>query len=143
MAPWVDVFRIFFLRGLFPGRVNNTLRQVLMQALTQHKPLWLRANSQGAAELAQALYAVRHQLEQGLVAERVDRIMSLLQVETAGSASADFPDGPRYVHYVNIKDPVSQYLGMLKPASHPGRGAVIACFDAKDTAPHRITFPLD
>jgi hypothetical protein len=130
----------FFLRGLFPGRVNSTLHQVLMEALTQHKPLWLRANSQGAAELAQALYVVRHQLEQVLPAARVDQIMSLFQVETAGSASSDFPDGPRYIHYVNIQDPVSQYLGMLKAASHPGRGAVIACFDAKDTAPIELRF---
>jgi|GEM_PF-671166 len=130
----------FFLRGLFPGQVNNTLRQVLMDALTQHKPLWLRANSQGAAELAQALYAVRHQLEQVLAADRVDKIMSLFQVETAGSASPDFPDGPQYVHYVNLQDPVSRYLGLLSTASHPGRGAVIACFDAKDTAPIELRF---
>jgi hypothetical protein len=130
----------FFLRSLFPGQVNNTLHQVLMDALTQHKPLWLRANSQGAAELAQALYAVRHQLEQVLAADRVDKIMSLFQVETAGSASPDFPDGPRYVHYVNLQDPVSKYIGILKTASHPGRGAVIACFDAKDPAPIELRF---
>lgn len=123
------------LRGLFPGHVLNTLTELLWQHVSQDKPIHIRANSQGTIEMSQALQAVRDRLMRQQPPERVDELMGLIRFETAGSAIKYFPDGPRYVHYVNLKDPVPKAAGVLASGSHPGRGAVIACFNAYDEDP--------
>jgi len=123
------------LRGLFPGHVLDTLTELLWQHVSQGKPIHIRANSQGTIEMSHALQAVRDRLMRQQPPERVDELMDLIRFETAGSAIKDFPDGPRYVHYVNLKDPVPKAAGIMASGSHPGRGAVIACFDAYDEDP--------
>jgi len=123
------------LRGLFPGRIVDTLTTLLWQHVSQGKSIEIRAYSQGTIEMSHALQAVRDRLAQQYPAEQVDARMGLIHFETAGSAIKSFPDGPRYVHYVNLHDPVPKAAGVLASGSHPGRGAIIACFAAYDHDP--------
>lgn len=56
----------------------------------------------------------------------VDAMMGKIKVETYGGATPEYPDGPKYIHFVRTKDPVAFNLGMASLGrTHPGRDAVI------------------
>ena len=58
-----------------------------------------------------------------------NELMNLVDVEVLGGLSVYYPDGPRYVHYVNERD-LQPYLGgVMTKNAHPGKGAVIATFN--------------
>src|SRR5262249_21007552 len=64
-------------------------------------------------------------------------VLSQVTVETFGGAAASYPDGPRYVHYVNRVDmvPSGTGLGASKISlSSPGRGATVVRFNATGNA---------
>ena len=76
-----------------------------------------------------------------------DRDFDGLFVGAAGS----YPNGPRYVHYVNRRDPVAALFGLgpfANPLARPGRGAVVHRFSEGDNAhgfeqtylPRRVPF---
>ena len=60
--------------------------------------------------------------------------MGHLNVETFGAASTKYPDGPKYVHYVNNRDVVPTVTGLggsFDPVSFlkdAGKGAVVHRF---------------
>ncbi len=65
---------------------------------------------------------------------QVEKVMSGLSVETFGAASTRYPDGPKYVHYVNNADPVPTLTGLggsgdpLAFLKDAGKGAVVHRF---------------
>lgn len=124
------------------------------------RQLHIMAHSQGGLITARALYKVYHQLvrenrAQGL--NRADaelatqRHLSQLKVETFGAASGSYPDGPRYVHYLNQGDMVPMRYGLGSDAIHnhrAGAGATVRMFKVthpssslftKYFSPHSIT----
>ena len=64
----------------------------------------------------------------------VEKTMSRVNVETFGAAAATYPDGPKYVHYVNNRDMVPTLFGLggsVDPAAflkHAGKDAVVHRF---------------
>ena len=94
------------------------------------------AHSQGALVTSRALnhVAQRMRIEDGMSQADVEKAMSKLKVETFGGAAAHFPDGPKYVHYVNTKDMVPSMFGQGNGkgvdewARDGGKGAVIRRF---------------
>ena len=52
----------------------------------------------------------------------------LTRAESHGSVVKSWPDGPAYVHYVNLQDPIPSLAGVTAIGSHPGLHSVIALF---------------
>jgi hypothetical protein len=92
----------------------ETLCGIICDALRDSKPLHLVAHSHGAVVVSTALShaistlrAERHCGTDQLVNE-----LGRITVETFGGAATIYPDGPRYIHYVDQRDPVCWYAGV-------------------------------
>ena len=112
-----------------------TLTQSIVMRLSAGGEIHLKANSQGAIHLRNALEQARRIMAERMTAVQLAGALRRVRVETAGGAASRWPDGPRYVHYVNLRDPVPRRVGVLSEAAHPGAGAVLAAFSAYDEEP--------
>ena len=96
----------------------------------------LMGYSQGGLIVSRALKDVSNRLriEDGMSKADVEKTMSRLNVETFGAAAATYPDGPKYVHYINNADAVPTITGLggsFDPAAFlkdAGKGAVVHRF---------------
>ncbi|WNG24929.1 hypothetical protein F0U62_13595 [Cystobacter fuscus] len=112
----------------------TSLANVILQELRAGRPVHLMAHSQGGLITSRAIEEVTKQLKSEFedvvnddgqrVKRDKTRLLYLIKVETFGAASGRYPDGPRYVHYVNTKDPVSNLFGVegaLSFFNHKGK----------------------
>lgn len=107
----------------------DSLTELVYQHLKDGQPLHLVAHSQGTMITSRALTNAKILLERdGMSEAQAEEAMKSLKVETFASAAASFPDGPRYVHYLDDADPVAR-LGLDHPGTHPGEGAVVKRYD--------------
>lgn len=131
----------------------DTLADTVYEEITSGRTVHLMAHSQGALITSRALQDVyqRLRVEDGFSRREAERLLSRVEVETFGGAAGSYPNGPRYVHYVNRRDPVASLLGLgpiATPLVHPGRGAVVHRFSEGDNAhgfeqtylPRRVPF---
>ncbi|HEX8354742.1 MAG TPA: hypothetical protein VF611_17680 [Pyrinomonadaceae bacterium] len=131
----------------------DTLADTVYEEIKAGRSIHLMAHSQGALITSRALQDVSQRLrvEDGLARRDAERTLARVEVETFGGAAASYPDGPRYVHYVNRRDPVPGLFGLgpvANPLVHPGRGAVVHRFSEGDNAhgfeqtylPRRVPF---
>lgn len=110
------------------------LQMAIAEGLAKGIPVHLVAHSQGALLVSDALTEVKQTLmdKQGLtLAQAEARLGKLVTVETFGGAAGQFPDGPRYRHYVNTADPVPAWLGTSQAGA--GRGAEVKRFNDPGT----------
>ena len=123
-----------------------TLADAIVARVSAGQEIHLKANSQGAIHLSHALTAVRARLAGQLSGDDLHQALDRIRVETAGGAASRWIDGPRYVHYVNRRDPVPARAGVLAPDARPGAGAVLAAFSDFDADPlepkYRFVGPL-
>lgn len=140
----------------------NSLATTVMTELKagRGRNLHIVAHSQGGLITARALYRVYHQLvrehrARGMSradAERAtERLLAGIKVETFGAASGSYPNGPRYVHYLNHGDLVPMRYGLGPDAldnRRAGAGATVRTFkvthpswnpNTKFFSPHSIT----
>lgn len=114
----------------------DTLADTVYGELKAGREVHLMGYSQGGLITARALFDVERRLrmEDGMSKPQVEQLMSKLSVETFGAASTRYPDGPKYVHYINNADAVPTLTGLggsvdptafLKDA---GKGAVVHRF---------------
>ena len=114
----------------------DTLADTLYTELKAGRSVDLMGYSQGGLITSRALKDVynRLRIEDGLPKAEVEKVMSRLNVETFGAAAATYPDGPKYVHYINNADAVPTITGLggsFDPAGflkHAGKGAVVHRF---------------
>jgi hypothetical protein len=115
----------------------DTLADTIYSELKAGRDVHLMGYSQGGLITARALkdVAQRLRIEDGMSKEAAEQLMSHINVETFGSAGAVYPDGPRYVHYVNDKDIVPGLFGLgidipdlFNVITNPGRDAVVHHF---------------
>jgi hypothetical protein len=111
----------------------DTLADTVYAEIKAGRNVHLMAHSQGALITSRALTDVyqRLRVEDGLSRRAAERLLSRVEVETFGGAADSYPDGPRYVHYVNRRDAVPGLFGLgpfANPLVHPGRGAVVRRF---------------
>lgn len=101
-----------------------TLADAIVARVSAGQEIHLKANSQGAIHLSHALTAVRARLAGQLSGDdlHLHQALDRIRVETAGGAASRWIDGPRYVHYVNRRDPVPARAGVLAPDARPGAG---------------------
>lgn len=108
----------------------DSLADQIVAELEAGRPVHVMAHSQGGLITSRALEQVKQQLmmEGGMTAEQATSAMNNIQVESFGSAAPSWPDGPQYVHYVNLLDPVPMGLGLAPGFGNPGEGAVVRHF---------------
>jgi hypothetical protein len=90
------------------------LKTAISLSLARGNPIHLVAHSQGALVVTEALADAKRTLmdQEGLTLVQAEmKLHKLVTVETFGGAAAQYPDGPKYVHYVNTQDPVATWLG--------------------------------
>jgi hypothetical protein len=118
----------------------DTLADSLYTELKAGRDVHLMAHSQGGLITSRALndVAKRLRIEDGLSPAQVQEKLGKVSVETFGAAAATYPDGPKYVHYVNDKDPVPGLFGLgtsgkgpLDLLKHAGKDAKIRYFSEK------------
>lgn len=121
------------LPAVSSGPAVETLKQVIADHLERQEPIHVRGGSAGTVIISEAIHGTRNRLA------RETRLrgdwaapLDLLRVETHGSIARDFPDGPRYIHYVAKPDPVPK-IGVAGPVAHPGARALIATFSPERT----------
>lgn len=117
---------------------TRTLSQEITRAVERGEPMEIHGHSQGAIQVSTAIGEVRNNLIRGgMSPEQADQRLSNLNVHTYGGAATQYPDGPRYTHHINSRDPVANNFGlgttatpglasrgMTNPNVRPGRGAV-------------------
>ena len=117
---------------LWGSRAVDTAVDLIEQSLSLQKPLYFQVNSQGAMHMADALKKVGKNVS---VAQ-----LNAVNVHTAGGASLFYPDGPRYIHLANLKDPVPESAGVLSKGAEPGLNAEIITFSDKNLEPMEVSF---
>jgi len=124
----------------------KTLVNAITARVSAGQEIHLKANSQGAIHLSHALTEVRERLARQMAGDELALALYRIRVETAGGAASRWIDGPRYVHYVNRRDPVPTRAGVLSKDARPGAGAVLAAFSDFDADPlepkYRFVGPL-
>jgi nucleoid DNA-binding protein len=114
----------------------DTLADTIYTEIKAGREVNLMGYSQGGLITSRALKDVsrRLRIEDGLSKADVEKTMSRINVETFGAAAATYPDGPKYVHYVNNADAVPTLFGLggnVDPAAFlkdAGKGAVVHRF---------------
>lgn len=108
----------------------DALADVVYSELQAGRPVRIAGHSQGALITSRALTDVKNRLmlEDGLTEAQAEAKLRNVGVETMGGAATSYPDGPRYVHYVNRADLVPMAFGLGAPNSDPGKGAKVVKF---------------
>ena len=117
---------------LWESRAVNTTANLIKKSLSSQEALYFQANSQGAMHMASALKKV----SEGVPVAQLNDI----NVHTAGGASLFYPDGPKYIHLANLKDPVPESSGVLFDGAEPGLNAEIITFSDKILEPLETSF---
>ncbi len=106
----------------------STLANTVYNELRAGRDVHLMAHSQGALITSRALTDVqnRMRLEDGMTREQTQNAMRNMNVETFGGAASSFPDGPRYVHYVNSRDITPNATGLGRSLDIPWRTRIAA-----------------
>lgn len=112
------------------NKAVDSLADQLYARLMAGESVRLMSHSQGGLITSRALTDVRNRMvaEGGLTRQEAEAKLSKVGVETLGSAAPSWPDGPRYVHYVNRSDFVPMALGMGRPFTQPGKDANVITF---------------
>ncbi|MCY1018077.1 hypothetical protein [Pyxidicoccus sp. MSG2] len=118
----------------------DTLADTLYNEIKSGRDVHLMAHSQGGLISSRALGDVykRLRIEDGMSQGDAQKMMGKISVETFGAAAMHYPDGPKYVHYVNRADPVPSLFGLgpvadkWNPAVDGGKGSKVHHF----TEPH-------
>lgn len=116
----------------------DTLADVVYDKLKSNQPVRIAGYSQGGLICSRALQDVenRLQLEDGLTAAQAKQRLGLVTCETFASAASSYPDGPKYVEYINRLDPVQLFsfrsFGENPPnvLVHQGEGAITHSFSS-------------
>ena len=121
-----------FTRYIPSGPAVRTLKGVIDASLARREAIYIHADSAGTAVVSEAIGHVADDLKRNS-RRHGDWLQSLdlLHVETVGALVKSFPDGPRYVHYINRRDLIPKF-GIERPAAHPGAHAVMAYFSERD-----------
>jgi hypothetical protein len=92
----------------------NAVANAVYNEIKAGRQVHLMGHSQGGLILSRALTDVKNRLmiEGGMSRSQAESTLKNVKVETFGAAAASYPDGPKYVHYVNRADPVPVLFGL-------------------------------
>lgn len=117
-------------KDLGTNHAVDTLADTLYAKLKAGESVRVLGHSQGALITQRALVDVKNRLmlEDGMSKPDAEKLMGKIGVETMGGAGSNFPDGPKYVHYVNRADIVPMGFGVGAPGSNAGKDAKVVKF---------------
>jgi hypothetical protein len=116
----------------------DSMADTVYSELKAGRSVHLMAHSQGGLVTSRALQDVANRLriEDGMSKAQVEQMLGKVNVETFGGAAGHYPDGPKYVHYVNNKDIVPTWFGQGNGKGlddwalrDGGKGAVVRRFE--------------
>jgi hypothetical protein len=112
------------------NKAVDSLADQVYDRLMAGESIRLMSHSQGGLITSRALTDVRNRMvaEGGLTRKEAEAKLANVGVETLGSAAPSWPDGPKYVHYVNRSDFVPTFLGVGRPFTDPGKDAKVITF---------------
>lgn len=91
----------------------TTLYHQIIRVAHHGESLRIMGDSQGALIISRALSMAQRQLSlEGYSRSEIEEKFSRLHIETIGGAAWAYPDGPRYVHYINEYDPIPFRFGL-------------------------------
>src|SRR5262249_23559897 len=116
---------------------SDQLANLIHDTLKSGQPLHIAGYSQGGAIVDRAISDAKNRLmlEDGMSPAQAEKLLGNLTVETFGGAGSNFPNGPKYTHYVNRADVVPDLFGVGAPLSNPGRGADVRTFNTWNPFP--------
>jgi len=102
--------------GLTRKPAAEALSRLLLEAFEQSAPLHLAAHSHGAVVVSQGIsYAIDEIKKRGPdQPSKFSEWLGSITVETFGGAATQYPDGPRYIHYVDPRDLIPWFAGVAK-----------------------------
>jgi hypothetical protein len=102
--------------GLTRKPAAEALSRLLLEAFEQSAPLHFAAHSHGAVVVSQGIsYAIDEIKKRGPdEPSKFSDWLESITVETFGGAATQYPDGPRYIHYVDPRDLVPWFAGVAK-----------------------------
>jgi hypothetical protein len=114
----------------------DSAADTIYQEIKAGRDIHVLAHSQGGLVTSRALSEVsrRLRIEDGMSKAQAEKVLSHVKVETFGAAAGHYPDGPKYVHYINQADPVPTLVGLgisidkWNPTLHAGKGAQVNHF---------------
>jgi hypothetical protein len=88
------------------NRAIDTLADTIYKELRAGHGVHLLAHSKGALVTSRALRDLKNRLmlEDEMSRNEADALMNHIKIEIFGGAARRYPDGPRFVHYVNLHD---------------------------------------
>ncbi|MBI4852876.1 MAG: hypothetical protein HY819_13865 [Acidobacteria bacterium] len=92
----------------------NSVANAVYNEIKAGRQVHLMGHSQGGLILSRALTDVKNRLmiEGGMSRSQAENTLKNVKVETFGAAAGSYPDGPKYIHYVNRADPVPVLFGL-------------------------------
>lgn len=123
----------------------NTLKDLMLSAMERGEAFHVRGGSGGTIIIADTLGKVRRAaFSRYGPQEAMNNRLPLLKVETHGSAASWYPSGPRYVHYINLLDPVPLAVGFFAPGlQNSGPRSAVALFLASYPSIESELGPVD
>lgn len=108
--------------GIGRNAASRSLEDLVYREIKAGRTVQVLGHSQGAAIVARALTDVKERLmdDDNMSRRSAERLLSRVKVETFGGVAARYPDGPQYVHYINMADGAN--IVGLGPAVLPGGG---------------------
>jgi hypothetical protein len=106
------------------------LADLIYAEVSAGRDVTVLGHSQGAAITAAALRQVEGRLAmRGFSASKIESTMQHAKIVTMGEVGGRFPDGPRYIHFINKNDLAPQLFGFEgTPFGSPGRNASVREF---------------
>lgn len=129
-APSENVFEDGFKFLDSKNKVVMTVRSEAYRRVTNGRRFLVFAMSQSGFMVGRGLTLLSSDLFSAFPLRYLYRqkLLGLVDAETAGTIGLLYPDGPNYVHYVNKRDIIPFLAGVMAPGAQPGRGSVIATF---------------
>lgn len=91
----------------------DTLYRSLNSVIERGEEICILGQSHGSLIISRALERLVDNLSsKGLNSEQIEQQLSKLTVITFGTPAWNFPDGPKYIHYINENDPIPLHFGL-------------------------------
>ena len=113
----------------------RTIADNIMHRINDGKRIRIWSTSQGTYYAARSVAVAKFRTRSLSFKERKAKL-DLIEMITAGAIAKFWPNGPRYVHYVNKQDLLPYIIGPSSPFAKPGRGAVFAELDYRNEDPN-------
>ena len=117
---------------LLSDKLSRQVSELAVARLARGDTVTISGASQGAIHIRKIANLVIKSLEkEDISPSERSEVLERLRLQTMGGVGWQFPEGPRYIHYVNRLDPIANYSGMGSPRAPIKNGMVVASFSGE------------